>query len=49
MPMAHNFKLSNGHSIPSVGFGTFLIRPEATQQTVSLALKAGYRSASHAI
>ena len=39
----HSFRLNNGYSIPSVGLGTFLIRPEVTQQAVSIALKSGYR------
>ncbi|MCC2333291.1 aldo/keto reductase [Cellulomonas wangsupingiae] len=35
--------LNNGVEIPQVGFGTFQVKPEQTQQTVEDALAAGYR------
>jgi len=35
--------LNNGKKIPQFGFGVFLIKPEATEQAVASALKAGYR------
>ncbi len=36
-------KLNSGHTIPSVGFGTYLVDPKDTKDTVALALYAGYR------
>jgi 2,5-diketo-D-gluconate reductase A len=35
--------LNNGQTIPQLGFGTFLIKPEDTMAAVSAALEAGYR------
>jgi 2,5-diketo-D-gluconate reductase A len=35
--------LNSGASIPQVGFGVFLIKPEDTQQAVEDALEVGYR------
>lgn len=37
------FTLNNGVKIPAVGFGTFQIAPEKTQQAVAEAISAGYR------
>ena len=37
------FTLNNGVEIPAVGFGTFQIAPEKTQQAVAEAISAGYR------
>ena len=36
-------ELNNGVTIPQVGFGTFQIPPEETQQAVERALEVGYR------
>lgn len=38
-----NITLSNGVSMPILGFGTFQIEPEQTQNLVSQAIGAGYR------
>jgi len=35
--------MNNGLHIPQLGFGVFLVPPEATKQAVAEALKAGYR------
>jgi 2,5-diketo-D-gluconate reductase A len=35
--------LNNGRTIPQLGFGVFLIKPEDTAETVTAALEAGYR------
>ena len=35
--------LNNGQTIPQLGFGVFLVKPEDTFAAVSNALKAGYR------
>jgi 2,5-diketo-D-gluconate reductase A len=35
--------LNNGNTIPQLGFGVFLIRPEDTVEAVATALQAGYR------
>lgn len=37
------FELSNGVKIPSIGLGTFLMKPDDAQRAVEAALKAGYR------
>ena len=36
-------KLRNGHEIPQLGFGTFLVKPEDATRVVSDALEVGYR------
>jgi 2,5-diketo-D-gluconate reductase A len=36
-------KLNNGHTIPQLGFGVFQVDPEDTAETVSEALRVGYR------
>lgn len=38
-----NITLSNGVTMPVLGFGTFQIPPENTEELVTLAIKAGYR------
>lgn len=38
-----NITLSNGVQMPILGFGTFQIEPEQTQNLVSQAIEAGYR------
>lgn len=38
-----NVQLNDGHSIPQLGFGVFLVDPEVTEQTVLDALEVGYR------
>lgn len=38
-----NITLSNGVPMPILGFGTFQIEPEQTQNLVSQAIRAGYR------
>ncbi len=35
--------LNNGQTIPQLGFGVFLVRPQDTVAAVSTALQAGYR------
>jgi 2,5-diketo-D-gluconate reductase A len=35
--------LSDGHTIPQLGFGVFQVPPEETRRAVALALQAGYR------
>ena len=35
--------LNNGRTIPQLGFGVFLVKPEQTAEAVSTALQAGYR------
>ena len=40
---ASTIELNNGVTIPQVGFGTFQIPPEETQQAVERALEVGYR------
>lgn len=42
-----SFKLSSGHSIPSIGFGTYISersKLSALDDALTLALKTGYRS-----
>ncbi|SQG65197.1 oxidoreductase [Corynebacterium renale] len=44
--MIHNtqdIKLNDGHSIPQLGFGTFLVDPDEAHRVVTDALEAGYR------
>ena len=41
--MNDHFTLSNVHVVPGIGFGTYLIAPEATTAIVLDALAAGYR------
>lgn len=44
--MTQNIKqiqLNDGHSIPQLGFGTFLVAPDEAQRVVSDALEVGYR------
>jgi len=41
--LGEDFVLSNGVSIPKLGFGTWQIPPEATSQAVQDALRLGYR------
>jgi 2,5-diketo-D-gluconate reductase A len=35
--------LNNGQTIPQLGFGVFLVKPEDTERAVATALEAGYR------
>jgi 2,5-diketo-D-gluconate reductase A len=42
-PVPDNIMLNNGQTIPQLGFGVFLIRPEDTADAVSTALEVGYR------
>lgn len=42
-PTVPALQLSGGVSLPQVGFGTFQIPPERTQQSVDRALEVGYR------
>ncbi|KAI0976462.1 2,5-diketo-D-gluconic acid reductase A [Xylaria arbuscula] len=37
------FKLNSGYEIPRLGFGVYQTPPEATEEAISEALKAGYR------
>ncbi len=37
------FRLNDGHEIPSVGIGTYLLSPAEAEESVSYALKVGYR------
>ena len=39
-----NFTLNNGLSMPKIGLGTFLLKPEQAEQAVLWALQSGYRS-----
>ncbi|MGN9909609.1 aldo/keto reductase [Phytohabitans sp. LJ34] len=41
--MIPNVQLNDGTAIPQLGFGTFLVPPEQTAQTVGEALRLGYR------
>ncbi len=43
--MSHvpNIPLNDGHKIPQLGFGVFLIEPKGTERAVSQALEIGYR------
>ena len=41
--LTDGYKLSNGYSIPCVGFGTFLTPEDEVVESVKAALKAGYR------
>ena len=41
--MTSHITLSNGTTIPQLGFGTFQIPPEQTAETVAAALEVGYR------
>jgi 2,5-diketo-D-gluconate reductase A len=38
-----DIQLNNGQTIPQLGFGVFLVKPEDTVEAVSTALQAGYR------
>lgn len=38
-----NIELNDGRSIPQLGFGTFKVPPERTQEAVETALELGYR------
>jgi 2,5-diketo-D-gluconate reductase A len=38
-----DLKLNDGHTIPQLGYGTHLVPPERTAETVTAALEAGYR------
>jgi 2,5-diketo-D-gluconate reductase A len=38
-----DIQLNNGQSIPQLGFGVFLVKPEDTVEAVSTALQTGYR------
>ncbi|KAH8890654.1 aldo/keto reductase [Thozetella sp. PMI_491] len=43
MPLPTSFTLSDGRSIPAVGLGTWLSKPNEVKNAVEVALKAGYR------
>jgi 2,5-diketo-D-gluconate reductase A len=43
MAIVPNVMLSNGVTIPQLGFGVFQVPPEQTQRVVEQALEAGYR------
>jgi 2,5-diketo-D-gluconate reductase A len=43
MSTVPNIELSDGHSIPQLGFGVFQIPPEETAEAVTRALETGYR------
>lgn len=43
MALNRSFKLNNGDSIPAVGFGTWLAKPNEVEHAVEVALKSGYR------
>jgi len=38
-----NLTLNDGHTIPQLGYGTYLVPPEQTAESVRAALEAGYR------
>jgi 2,5-diketo-D-gluconate reductase A len=42
-PQVPTLALNSGHTIPQLGFGVFLVDPEATERIVSDALELGYR------
>lgn len=40
----NKFKLNDGHEIPAIGFGVFMIEPNGpTEEAVTKAINAGYR------
>ncbi len=41
--MVPRIELNDGHSIPQLGFGTFVVDPNDTERVVSDALEVGYR------
>jgi 2,5-diketo-D-gluconate reductase A len=43
MTSVPTIQLNDGHSIPQLGFGVFLVDPEETERIVSDALEVGYR------
>src|SRR5262245_20768085 len=43
MSAVPDIKLNNGITIPQLGFGVFLIKPEETKQATLAALEVGYR------
>jgi 2,5-diketo-D-gluconate reductase A len=43
MPSVPTIQLNDGHSIPQLGFGVFLVDPAETERIVSDALEVGYR------
>ena len=43
MPSVPTIQLNDGHSIPQLGFGVFLVDPEGTERIVTDALEVGYR------
>ena len=43
MTVIPDITLNNGQTIPQLGFGVFLVKPEETVEAVSNALAAGYR------
>ena len=43
LTIGDTFTLLSGQKIPSLGFGVYESKPEVTQNSVSCALKAGYR------
>lgn len=42
-------KLNDGHAMPQLGFGTYLLPPEQTAQAVYEAIKVGYRHIDTAV
>jgi 2,5-diketo-D-gluconate reductase A len=43
MPSVPTIQLNDGHSIPQLGFGVFLVDPDETERIVTDALEVGYR------
>src|SRR5580658_812436 len=43
MTTVPSLTLNNGVEIPQLGFGVFLVQPEATVETLSNAIEIGYR------
>lgn len=43
MNVIPNLTLNDGHTIPQLGYGTYLVPPEHTAESVRAALEAGYR------
>ena len=43
MTSVPTIQLNDGHSIPQLGFGVFLVDPAATERIVTDALEVGYR------
>jgi L-glyceraldehyde reductase len=43
MALNRSFKLNDGNSIPSVGFGTWQAKPHEVERAVEAALRCGYR------